>query len=548
MAEKPQKWDIETEVLIAGTGGAGLTAAIIAHDDGAKVTVIEKTGKVGGTTAVSGGIPWIPNNHHMPNIGVSDSTEDAFTFMKTLAQGRANDDVIRSFVENAPAMIKYIEDHTSLKLDALQMPDYKAEAPGGKMKGRSLGPPAFDSNELGKWRGKMRWGTASILPMSYAEYEATNAINCPMSLDYGMLAERMSRGIMGMGMALIGNLFKACLDRGIEPVLETRGLELITENDRIIGMRCEKDGKDFFIRASKGVILATGGFEWNDDFKSHFLPGPYTYPLTPPGCEGDGLRMAMAVGADLANMSEMWGVPTSFIPTEEYDGKQLYRLTMAERCLPHTIMVNRYGKRFVDEAHNYNDVAKVFRTFDPVPFDFTNYPAWCVFDQQYRDRYWVLMTSMPGDGIDPAWLPRANTLEELANKVGIDAGNLKATVERFNEFAREGVDRDFDRGGTAYDRYCGDPRSKPNPCLGTIERPPFYALPVYIGTIGTKGGPRTNVNGQVLNAFGEVIEGLYAAGNAMASVSGPAYGGGGFTIGLAMTWGYIAARHAAQKA
>jgi len=548
MAKKPEKWDLETDVLIAGTGGAGLVAAIIAHDEGARVTVIEKTKKVGGTTAVSGGIPWIPNNHHMSEVGVSDSVEEAFTFMKTLAQGRAHDDVIRAFVDNAPVMIKYIEDHTPLKLDALQMPDYKAEVKGGKMKGRSLGPPAFDSNELGPWRARMRWGTASILPMSYAEYEQTNAINCPMALDYGMLAERMGRGIMGMGMALIGNLLKGCLDRGIEPLLETRGRELIVEKDRIIGMRCEKDGRDLFVRATKGIILATGGFEWDDELKTHFLPGPYTCPLTPPGCEGDGLRMAMAVGADLANMSEIWGVPTSFVPTEEYDGKQLYRITMAERCLPHTIMVNRYGRRFVDEAHNYNDVAKVFRTFDPVPFDYTNDPAWCVFDQQYRDRYWVLMTSMPGDGMDPEWLPMADTLEELARKVGIDAENLKATVDRFNGFAREGVDPDFNRGGTAYDRYCGDPRNQPNPCLGTIEQPPFYALPVYIGTIGTKGGPRTNADGQVLNAFGEAIEGLYAAGNVMASVSGPAYGGGGFTIGLAMTWGYIAAKHAAGKA
>ena len=546
MATKPEKWDIETDVLIAGTGGAGLVAAIIAHDDGAKVTIIEKTNKVGGTTAVSGGIPWVPNNHHMSDVGVSDSTEEAFNFMKTLAQGRSNDDVIRAFVENAPAMIKYIEDNTPLKVDALQMPDYKAEVNGGKMKGRSLGPPAFDPNELGDWRANLRWGTASILPMSYAEYESTNAINCPMALDYAMLAERMSKGIMGMGMSLIGNLLKGCLDRGVEPVLETRGRELIVENDRVIGMRCEKDGKDFFIRASKGVILATGGFEWDDELKSHFLPGPYTCPLTPPSCEGDGLRMAMAVGADLANMSEIWGVPTSFVPTEEYDGKQLYRITMAERCLPHTIMVNRYGKRFVDEAHNYNDVAKVFRTFDPVPFDHINDPAWCVFDQQYRDRYWVLMTAMPGDGFDPEWLPKADTLEELANMVGINAENLKSTVDSFNEFAREGVDHDFDRGGTAYDKYCGDPRSQPNPCLGTIEQPPYYAVPVYIGTIGTKGGPRTNVNGQVLNAFGDTIDGLYAAGNVAASVSGPAYGGGGFTIGLAMTWGYIAAKHAAR--
>lgn len=545
--KKPNEWDLETDVLVLGTGGAGLTAAIIAHDEGAKVTVIEKTNKFGGTTAVSGGIPWVPNNHHMAELGVSDSKEEAFRFMKILAQGRAEDDVIEAFVENAPLMIRHIEDHTALKMDPLQMPDYKAEVSGGKMKGRSLGPPAFDSTELGEWRVKLRWGTASILPMSYAEYEASNAINCPMALDYVVLGERLSKGIVGMGMSLIGHLLKACLDRGIEPLMETRGMELVEENGRVVGLRAEWEGKDFFIRAGKGVILATGGFEWADDLKAHFLPGPYTHPLSPPSCEGDGLRMAMAVGADLANMSEIWGVPASFVPGEEYDAKQLYRITMAERCLPHTIMVNRRGRRFVDEAHNYNDVAKVFRDFDPVPYDWRNVPAWSVFDQQYRDRYWVLMTSMPGDGIDPEWLLKADTLDELAEKAGIDAAGLKSTVERFNGFAREGIDADFDRGGTAYDRYCGDPRSKPNPCLGTIEKPPFYAVPVFLGTIGTKGGARTNSNGQVLDAFGQVIQGLYAAGNAMASVAGPAYGGGGFTIGLAMTWGFIAGRHAARQ-
>lgn len=540
-------WNRETDVLVIGTGAAGLTAAIIAHDEGASVTVIEKTDKVGGTTTVSGGIPWIPNNHHMPEVGVSDSEEEAFTFMKILAQGRTEDALIRAFVQTAPRMLRYLEEHTSLKCDALQMPDYKAEVTGGKPRGRSVGPHPFDTNLLGPWKKKLRKSAVAILPMAWAEYEKSNAINYAPNLDYKMLMERHSQGIVGMGMATVGHLLKACLDRRIEPLLETPAREIITENGRAIGLRAEREGRDFFIRARKGIILATGGFEWSDELKSAFLPGAYTYPLSPPACEGDGLKMSMALGAALGNMSEVWGVPTSFVPRETYDGRQLYRLSMPERCLPHTIMVNRSGKRFVDESHNYNDVAKVFRTFDPVPYEFTNVPAWCVFDQQYREKYWIL-SLMPRDPKVPEWLTVADSLETLAEKTGINPKGLRETVERFNAFAREGKDPDFDRGETAYDRYCGDPTHQPNPCLGTIEKPPFYALPVHLGCLGTKGGPRTDVHGRVLHISGRPIEGLYAAGNVMAGVSGPGYCGGGCTIGLGMTWGYIAAKHAAGHA
>ncbi|MBM3133386.1 MAG: FAD-dependent oxidoreductase [Chloroflexi bacterium] len=547
MSTKPNAWNLETDVLVVGTGGAGLTAAIIAHDEGAKVTVMEKTDKVGGTTAVSGGIPWIPNNHHMSEVGENDSKEEVFTFMKILAQGRAEDAVIEAFVDAAPKMLRYLEEHTSLKCDALQMPDYKAEITGGKKKGRSVGPHPFDTNLLGPWKKKLRRSAVAILPMAWAEYEKSNAINYAANLDYKLLMERSQKGIVGMGMGTIGHLLKACLDRGIEPVLETRAREFVMENGRVIGLKAEQGGKDFFVHARKGVILATGGFEWSEELKSGFLPGSYTYPLSPPACEGDGLKMCMAIGAALGNMTEVWGVPASFVPGELYDGRQLYRLSMPERCLPHTIMVNRSGSRFVDESHNYNDVAKVFRTVNPVPHDYTNVPAWCVFDQQYRGKYWVL-SSLPGDPKTPEWLITADTLDELARRAGIDPGGIKETVERFNKFAVSGVDPDFGRGETAYDRYCGDPSHKPNPCLGTIEKPPFYALPVHLGCLGTKGGPRTNANGQVLHVFGHAIEGLYAVGNAMAGVSGPGYCGGGCTIGLGMTWGYIAAKHASRQA
>ena len=549
MATKPQAWDIETDVLIVGTGGSGLVAAIVAHDEGAKVTLIEKTDKVGGTTAVSGGIPWIPNNHHINDVGETDSKEEVFTFMKILAQGRSDDSLIEAFIDNAPRMLKYLEENTTFKCDALQMPDYKAEITGGKKKGRSVGPHTFDMNWLGDWKEKLRPSPVAVMPIAWADYEAGgHGINYVNNLDFNMIFERISQGIAGMGMGTVGHLLKACLDRDIKPILETRAQELILDDDKVIGLKTEREGKDFYIRAKKGVILATGGFEWNENLKRTFLPGQYTYPLSPPCCEGDGLKMCMAIGAQLGNMSEVWGGPSVFIPGEEYDGRQLYRLAMMERCLPHSIMVNRYGKRFVNESHNYNDVAKTFRTVDPVRHDYTNVPAWCILDQQYRDKYLIMGTIFPGDPNTPDWLTKADTLEELAQKVGVDANNLKDTVERFNGFVKKDVDDDFGRGEGAYDIYSGDPNLKTtNPCLGTIENPPFFALPVHMGTLGTKGGPRTNANGQVLHIFGHAIEGLYAAGNVMAGVSGPGYDGGGITIGMGMTWGYIGAKHACRR-
>jgi len=233
------------------------------------------------------------------------------------------------------------------------------------------------------------------------------------------------------------------------------------------------------------------------------------------------------------------------VPGEEYDGRPLSRGDFAIRSLPHSILVNRRGQRFVNEAHNYNDMMKPFFTFDPVSYDRPNLPAYLVVDQSFRDRY-MLMTLLPGMP-SPPWLPQAPSLDELARKIGVDPEGLAATAQRFNGFAREGVDRDFRRGESAYDHFYGDPDHRPNPNLGTIEKAPFYALEVFPGSIGTKGGPRVDADAQVLRVDGAPIRGLYAAGNVMAGVTGPGYPGAGSTIGTAMTFGYLAARHAAAQ-
>ncbi len=544
--KKKRRWDLELDVVVLGSGGAGMTAALAAHEGGSKVAVLEKSALVGGTTAVSGGVVWVPNNHHLAETDVRDSRAEALAYVKRLADGRSDDSLVERFLDAAPEMVKWIEAQTQLKFTPLgRYPDYHPEFEGGKPGGRSLDPGLFDANELGPWKKKLRRSPVfGMTAMSVAEATDWGVFSKPLKLPFKLLGERYGKGYVCYGGALAGRLLKALLDRKIEPMLEHAARELITEEGRLVGVRVEAAGKEIFIRARRGVVLASGGFEWNKALTAQFLSGQLTHPNSPPTNEGDGLKMAMSVGADLANMNEAWWCPSLMIPGEEYDGRQLNRGDFATRSLPHSIIVNRQGKRFVNEAQNYNDMMKPFFAFEPNAYERPNLPAWLVFDASYLEKY-ALLTLMPGQPV-PDWLDRADTLDELAAKIGVDARGLAQTVERFNGFAVEGADREFHRGESLYDHFYGDPDHKPNPNLGTIAKKPFYALRVYPGAIGTKGGPRVNGDAQVLRVDGEPIAGLYAAGNAMAGVTGPGYPGAGATISAAMTFGYLAGRHAAS--
>ena len=551
MATAVKRWDQEADVVVVGSGGAALPAAILAHDNGAKVLVIERSDKVGGTTALSGGAAWIPLNHHMEKAGIKDSREAALTYCKLLTAGRAPDEMVETFVDTAPQMLRYMEEHCHVKFNVIaDLPDYQPEKEGGCKGGRTLDAELFDSKGLGEWASKLRKGPAAMFPVTIAEamgskYKmAVHVKNAPVEL----IMERMGQGLLATGPSLAGQLLKACLDRGVTILLETRGRELIMEDGRIVGLRAEREGKDLFVKAP-AVVLACGGFEWNKELLNKFLPGPIGGTCSPPHCnEGDGLIMAMEVGADLANMTEGWLSPGAVIPGQESEGEPVWSLVFTDRSVPHTITVNRYGERFVNESANYNDMGKAFWYFDPVAYDYRNIPSWLIIDSQYRQKYPIMSSIMP-DYPDPEWLTKDDTLAGLARKVGIDPQGLEATVARWNGFVREGKDRDFHRGESAYDRaWFADPEA-PHPNLGTIEKPPFYTFPIELGFMGgTNGGPRTNTKGQVLNVRGRVIPGLYAAGNTAASPCGPAYWGGGATISTAMTFGYICGINAAKEA
>jgi 3-oxosteroid 1-dehydrogenase len=544
---RKSKPNVETDVLVIGTGGAGLAAALAAQQGGAKVTVIEKASRVGGTTAVSGGVLWIPTNHHMRAAGIEDSRAEALEYVTRLSDGRSDPKLIELFIDEAPQMLKFIEETTPVKFTALpRYPDYHPEFAGAKSGGRSLDPGLFDTNTLGPWKEKLRRSPVfGMTAMSVTEATDWGVFAKPRALPFKLLGQRFSQGLVCYGGALVGGLLKGLLDKGIEPLLSTSAKELLVEDGRVVGLRAEREGKDFVISAKRGVILASGGFEWSKELVARFLGGQLTHPNSPPTNEGDGLKMAMALGADLGNMSEAWWCPSVDVPGEEYDGVQLHRGDFAIRSLPHSIIVNKRGQRFVNEAHNYNDMMKPFFGFDPVAYERPNLPAWLILDQQFVERY-ALLTVIPGMPV-PEWIRRADSLAELAGKLGVDPAGLDATVARFNGFARDGVDGDFGRGTSLYDHFYGDPEHQPNPNLGTIEKGPFYALEVHPGAIGTKGGARVDDKAQVLHVRGAAIAGLYAAGNVMAGITGPGYPGAGSTIGTAMTFGYIAGRAAARN-
>jgi succinate dehydrogenase/fumarate reductase flavoprotein subunit len=349
----------------------------------------------------------------------------------------------------------------------------------------------------------------------------------------------------GFGQAMVGRLLKACLARGIEPELSCEVTGLIRSNGRIDGVELADGSR---ITARNGVVVASGGFEWDADLRQAFLRGPVTAPASPPTASGSGLRLAMAAGARLGNMTQAWWAPTLAPPGRTWaSGEQRAEPVLIERTVPHGLLVNRAGQRFCNEAANYSALAGAFHAFDPQSYDYLNIPAWLVFDAQYVARY-PLGTRLPPAPI-PDWVPRADTIVELAELIAVDPASLEATVSRFNTHARAGHDPDFQRGTSAYDHFYGDrSRSGTAVTLGPIEQAPFYAARIEIGLLGTNGGPRTDAAARILGHDGTPIPGLYGAGNAIACPTGGIYAGAGGTLGPALTFGYIAGRTAARLA
>lgn len=531
---KETEWNETVDVVVLGSGGAALTAATTAHDNGAEVLVLEKSSEVGGTTAMSGGVPWIPLNHYMEEKGIEDSKEKALKFIRRLTSGKEpNPELIEVYLDKGKEMIKYLHDHTPVKFAIPKAyGDYYADLPGGIIEGRSLDPMPFELTELGDLADKIRRNPI-FPPLTLEEGGADKD-----SIDYSLMAERMEKNITTMGRALIGSLVKGLLNREVEIRLNTAGVKLFQNDEgEIIGVQAESDGEVINIATRNGVVIATGGFEWNKELVKSFLPGEPTHHLSPPYNEGDGLIMAMEAGAELANMSDAWWYPAAQDPSIEYEGR-VFNLINSPRNAAHSIIVNDQGKRFVNEGATYKDMPRKFFAYDEVTQTYPNERnTWLIFDSQLKDNHLVVTVS--ADEPAPEWMHPSENLQELAEKIGVDTEGLKSTVETFNKYVDNGEDPDFHRG-TLYFEGMGAGGGSAELNLGKIEKGPFYAIPIYFGTLGTAGGPRVDENGQVISLRGQKIPGLYAAGNAAMSILGPSYPGAGATIGPGMTWGYLA--------
>lgn len=534
------------DVVVLGTGAAGLTAAITAYEGGASVAVFEKADLVGGTTAWSGGQVWIPNNPHMAEVGVADSREKSIEYIMSLSRDMLEQRLVEAYVDAGPEMIELLEAKTPVQFYAVAgMPDYHPEFPGGSPGGgRTLECPIFPFDELGDWASRVTPSPYFHDPrITMSETSLGKAVPEPPSDEE--LARRSIRNERGSGQALAGRLLRACLDRGIEPRTSCAGQSLVIEEGAVVGLMVYTPDGPLQVRATKGVILASGGFEWNEQLRRAFLRGPMSHPVSIETNTGDGLLMAMKAGAMLSNMREAWWIPVGEVPLDSNPTGKV--LVNGQRTLPHSIMVNKRGRRFTNEAANYNAFGAAFHVEDVSRFEYANLPCWLVFDQTYVDKYGFRVVAGGVGSEVPSWVPRGETAAELAEVLGIDGDELEATIERWNELCLEGHDPDFGRGNSAFDCWWGDPHRKGrrDATLGPLSCGPFYAYQIHSGTLGTKGGPRVDPSARVLDLSGSPIPGLYAAGNVMGSPFGMTYGGPGGTLGPAMVFGYLAGQHAA---
>jgi succinate dehydrogenase/fumarate reductase flavoprotein subunit len=521
-----------------------MTAALAAHEAGASVALVERFDRIGGTGAVSGGVIWVADNPRQRAAGMADSAGEALAYFRSLDHGDLVDETLEAFVGHGPEALAFLEDAGALKVALLDgYPDYYLDRPGAKPEGgRALDHDLFALGDLGEWAGRIT-AIEEVKPMMLRE--------TPLGGGSGIvppqeLARRIANNERGFGQAMVARLLKACLDRGIVPMLGVETKRLVRDGGRVTGIEGTQSGQPFALTARNGIIITTGGFEWDEDKRQTFLRGPMDAPASPPTARGEGLALAMESGAKLGNMTQGWWAPTLVIPDNPWPGGEQRAVpVLIERTVPHSLMVNRKGQRFCNEAANYSALAGAFHQFDPQTYDYPNLPAWLVFDADYVDRY-PIGPRLPRQPV-PDWVIQAETLEELAGKIGVPAAGLASTVERFNTHAEAGHDPDFERGTSAYDHFYGD-RSRAGAAvtLGPVASAPFYAVEIRMGLLGTNGGARTDGAARILGHDGEPIAGLYGAGNAIACPTGGIYAGAGGTLGPALTFGYIAGRSAAR--
>ncbi|MDQ1644536.1 MAG: 3-oxosteroid 1-dehydrogenase [Cryptosporangiaceae bacterium] len=547
---------VEFDVVVVGAGAAGMAGALAAAKRGLRTVVIEKAAVYGGSAARSGAGVWVPNNEVILAAGVPDSPAQASAYLSKVVGATVPAARLAAYLANGPAMISFLLRNSPLRFSWMDgYSDYYPELPGGMRNGRSIEPQTFDANILGA-------EYANLNP----PYLATPPGTVVHTVDYKWLAliARHPRGLatateivrrylaavavgqkpITLGQALAGGLRAGLLAADVPVWLNTPLTDLYTEGDRVAGVHATRNGEDLLIKARRGVLVGSGGFEHNEAMRKQYQQAPIgtAWTVGTASNTGDGIEAGRRAGARLELMDSAWWGPMIPLPTGPY-------FCLSERTLPGNIFVNGAGQRFVDEAAPYGDVvhAMYAKNTPAVP----HIPAWMISDQGYRSRY-LFQEIAPGLPYPAEWYSSGAvfqdwTIEGLAAKIGVPAAGLRASITRFNAMARAGKDTDFQRGRSFYDEYYADPVNFPSPCLAPLDLPPFYAMKIVPGDLGTNGGLATDTRARVLREDNSVIPGLYAAGNASAAVMGYGYAGAGSTIGPAMTFGYVAAQDIANS-
>jgi 3-oxosteroid 1-dehydrogenase len=545
-------WQESADLVIVGSGGGGLVAAMAAVELGLKPIVLEKQALVGGSTAMSGGIIWLPNNPLMATDGTADSQADGLAYLEAVVgdAGPASSPARReAFLTQGSAMISFLQ-RKGVRLERCKgYSDYYPDHKGGHADGRSIEGPPFDARQLGEWKDRIMPGMAKAFGLAIKTNEVRSVQYYNRSPEAFLIAARVqARTLIGRlrgedlltnGGSLVGQMLKVLLADNVPIWTESPAQDLIVEDGRVTGVRVQRDGAGIDVEARRGVLLAAGGFARNAEMRRRFSgdqPNEAQWTMANPGDTGEVLDAAIRLGAQTDLLDEAWWLPST-VPALGQS-----TLGMA-RQRPGAIFVNQAGRRFCNESNSYVEVGKAMYANDAVP-------AWLIFDDGYRRRY-ASAKSLPGrlpkEWIDQGLVHRADSVEALAGQIGVDETALGETVRRFNATAGQGLDPEFGRGQSAYNRCLGDPGYKPNPAVGPLDRAPYYAAEIFPGDVGTCGGLLTDEHARVIGADGGPIPGLYATGNITATVMGRTYPGAGASIGNTMVFGYVAAHDAAAS-
>jgi 3-oxosteroid 1-dehydrogenase len=562
-------FDRVVDVLVIGSGGGGMTAALTAEANGLDTLVVEKASQFGGSTALSGGGIWVPGAPSQKREGYSPDPDAVVDYLTQITGGLVSQERLRTYVEQAPEMMDFLEKRSPW-FEFVWKPgyaDYYPELPGGSELGSTINVPAIDLRTLGDEEKNLLtplalaprgiWFGPKDLRLFYQVRQSWRGKAVLFKLLWRMFRARVFGDRMAaIGQSLSARLRMAMKDRGIPLWLNSPMTELITDIDgTVTGAVVEHEGRALRIGATRGVILASGGFDHDMTWRREHLPLlEQDWSFGNPANLGDGIRAGEKVGGATELLDEAWWFPAMCWP----DGRLQFMLN--ERMMPSQFVVNGEGKRFINEAAPYMDFAHAM--IEGQQSGVEHIPCWLITDHRSFRRY-VVGGHLPipkipwapvptGGKIPAAWLEsgvvcEAASLDELATKIGVPAAALRETGARFNDLARSGHDDDFNRGDSAYDNYYGDP-TLPNPNLYPLTKPPYYAFKIILGDLGTSGGLRTDEAARVLRDDDTAVTGLYAVGNASAAVMGRSYAGAGATIGPAMTFGYIAANHIAQSA